>query len=75
MYYVKLRRQGQLRRQFVAFLELAVVDLVEDGVHDFFIVCAGLRFHAVTSLSDIHKNCVDFLNIMIIYKEKKRWYD
>ena len=72
---VKLRRQGQLRRQFVAFLELAVVDLVEDGVHDFFIVCAGLRFHAVTSLSDIHKNCVDFLNIMIIYKEKKRWYD
>lgn len=25
-------------------------------------------------MSDIHKNCVDFLNIMIIYKGEMRWY-
>ena len=72
---VKLRRQTQLRRQLVALLEPAAIDLIEDVVHDFFVVCTGLRFHSVTSLSDIHKNCIDFLNIMIIYKEKEQWYD
>ena len=72
---VEFRRQTQLRRQFVAFLEPAVIDLIEDGVHDFFVICTGLWFHVVTSMSDIHKMRPHFLNIMIIHKGKMRWYD
>ena len=68
-------RKAQLRRQLVALLQLSAADLLEHVVHDLLVVDAGFRFHCDTSLSNIHKFCVDFLRIVFIYKEKKEWYD
>ena len=68
-------RKAQLRRQLVALLQLSAADLLEHVVHDLLVVDAGFRFHYDTSLSNIHKFCVDFLRIVFIYKEKKEWYD
>ena len=68
-------RKAQLRRQLVALLQLSAADLLEHVVHDLLVIDAGFRFHCDTSLSNIHKFCVDFLRIVFIYKEKKEWYD
>lgn len=68
-------RKAQLRRQLVALLQLSAADLLEHVVHDLLVVDAGFWFHYDTSLSNIHKFCVDFLRIVFIYKEKKEWYD
>ena len=68
---LKLGRKAQLRRQLVTLLQLSAADLLEHIVHDPFVVDAVFRFHFGTSLSNVHKFCVAFLNDLFIYKEKK----